>query len=338
MSRYEELQRELKAKPRKWCVTGAAGFIGSHLVENLLDLGQEVNGVDNLSTGHRRNVESFAKNSRFKFFEGEINDGDLMRKACNGVTYVLHQAALGSVPRSIEEPENSNRANVDGFLSALVAARDAKVEKFVYASSSSVYGDAPDLPMREAVLGSLLSPYAATKRINELYAGVFTKNYALKTVGLRYFNVFGPRQDPNGAYAAVIPRWIASLMSGEVCTINGDGETSRDFCFVANVVQANLLAATSNEESGLFNIACGETTSLNALYGALATAIHGPDAPKPRYQPFRQGDIRHSYADISAARARLGYEPVIRINEGIARTVDSYSPGPKASASSGQAS
>lgn len=323
MSRYDELADQLRGAPARWCVTGAAGFIGSHLVERLLDLNQEVVGLDNFSTGRKENIEFLkSKGGKFKFLDGDVCNESALAEGFAGVRFVLHQAALGSVPRSIEDPISSNQANVSGFLSVLVQARISGAEQVVYASSSSVYGDAPALPMREEIVGNLLSPYAATKRIDELYSGVFSRTYGLRSVGLRYFNVFGPRQDPNGAYAAVIPRWISALIKGEECVIYGDGETSRDFCFVENVVQANILAAFSSESGSIFNIACGAKTSLNQLYEHLANELS--PGKKARYQEFRSGDIRHSFADITAAGRVLGYTPKVAVGEGLKRTVSAY--------------
>lgn len=320
-----------------WLVTGCAGFIGSHLVETLLRGGQRVRGLDNFATGYRRNFEAAVKRaggdaaSRFSFIEGDITQLETCQQACAGVDFVLHQAALGSVPRSIKDPLASHRTNVDGFINMLVAARDAKVRRFVFASSSSVYGDHPVLPKVEAQTGRVLSPYAATKHINEVYAGVFQKNYGLETVGLRYFNVFGPRQDPNGAYAAVIPRWMAALVAGQACELNGDGSTSRDFCFVANAVQANLRGALSTHPQAtdcVYNIAVGHRTSLLELYqlirDRLARSVPAAKHLEPRFQPFRDGDIKDSLADISRASERLGYVPTHTIAQGLDETVGYY--------------
>lgn len=330
----DRLQERLARRPQRWLVTGAAGFIGSHLVEALLRRDQEVVGLDNFSTGHRENIEDVIqavgkeRAARFRFLIGDIRDPELCAEACQGVDRVLHQAALGSVPRSIEDPLGSHGANVDGFLQMLVAARDAGVKRFVYASSSSVYGDEPTLPKVEGREGRLLSPYAATKRINEIYAQVFGESYGMETVGLRYFNVFGPRQDPQGPYAAVIPRWILSLLRGESCQIFGDGETSRDFCYVDNAVQANLLAALTEEEEAIgkvFNVACADRTTLNELFEMLrkAAAAHAKEArdAQAAYEDFRPGDVRHSLADIDRARRLLGYAPTHRIGDGIGATV-----------------
>jgi len=333
--RYEQLRRELAAQPKTWLVTGVAGFIGSNLMEALLDLGQTVVGIDNFATGHRHNVDAvlsidgdFAR--RFRFINGDIRDLEACRDACAGVDYVLHQAALGSVPRSIRDPITTAQVNVDGFLNMIVAARDARVKRFVYASSSSVYGDERTLPQVEEKTGRPLSPYAATKVANEMFAAVFQRTYGLETIGLRYFNVFGPRQDPEGQYAAVIPRWIASLMRGEPCRIFGDGETSRDFCHIANAVEANLLAATAPAQATetAYNVACNETTSLNELFVILRDAV-AREHPEVRdatavHDSFRPGDIAHSRADIGKATRALGYERIHRVGEGLPLVVDWY--------------
>ena len=337
MTPYEKLQVTLRAEPKKWLVTGAAGFIGSNLVEALLKLEQSVVGLDNFATGKRANLEEVQRLvtprqwRRFKFIAGDIREGAACQRACQGVDYVLHQGALGSVPRSIAEPLNSHEANVNGTLNMLLAARDQQVRAFVYASSSSVYGDHPALPKVEDRVGHLLSPYATTKAVNELYADVFGRVYNLPCVGLRYFNVFGPRQDPEGAYAAVIPKWLAALLKGEAVRINGDGETSRDFCYVANVVQANLLAATATKPKAVnqvYNIAVGARTTLNQLFELLVDGLT-PDAPvakrpKPVYSDFRAGDVRHSHADISKAKRLLGYRPTHRIDQGLSEAMVWY--------------
>jgi len=337
MSAFEELQRALKTAPRTWLVTGMAGFIGSNLVEALLKLGQRVVGLDNFATGKKSNLEvvrslvSPEQWQRFQFVEGDIADLEVCRQACLGTELVLHQAALGSVPRSLEDPVGTHQANVTGFLNLLVAAREAKVRRFVYASSSAVYGDSPGLPKVEDGIGQPLSPYAATKWMNEVYAGVFARSYEFESIGLRYFNVFGPRQDPEGAYAAVIPKWIAALLRHEPVLINGDGETSRDFCYVENVVQANLLAATtSNAEAvnQVYNIAVGERTTLNELFELLQRTLRQRDPSLPQQQPvhreFRPGDVRHSLADIGKASRLLGYRPTLRIHDGLAMAMDWY--------------
>jgi UDP-N-acetylglucosamine 4-epimerase len=329
-SAYQNLQDALRRAPRTWLVTGAAGFIGSHLVQQLLTLNQKVVGLDNFATGHRRNLDeveslvSAAQWARFNFIEGDITRLADCQRACAGVNYVLHQAALGSVPRSLSDPLLSHASNVDGFINMLVAARDAKVSRFVYASSSSVYGDHPVLPKIEKNIGRPLSPYAATKYINEVYAGTFYRSYGLPVIGLRYFNVFGPRQDPNGAYAAVIPRWFAAAASGEQVIINGDGETSRDFCYIINVVQANLLAATTANPGAVdqvYNIAVGHRTTLNELFEMIRARV-GQSRParaslEPIHQSERAGDVRHSHADISLAQSRLGYMPTHLIAQGL---------------------
>ena len=328
MTRYEELQNELRQATKTWIVTGVAGFIGSNLLETLLKLDQRVVGLDNFATGHQRNLDEVqslvtpAQWGNFKFIKGDIRQLADCQQACAGVDHVLHQAALGSVPRSLADPIATNETNISGFLNMLVAARDAKVQSFTYAASSSTYGDHPALPKVEENIGNPLSPYAVTKYANELYASVFARNYGLKTIGLRYFNVFGPRQDPNGAYAAVIPKWTDALIKAETVFINGDGETSRDFCFVANAVQANLLAAYApeNARDQVYNVAVGDRTTLNQLFAALRDALkaHGVNpAIQPSYRDFRSGDVRHSLADIDKAQRLLGYAPTHRIQDGI---------------------
>lgn len=334
---YNELQSVLRAAPRTWLVTGAAGFIGSNLLETLLRLDQSVLGLDNFSTGYQENLDEVREKvgsikwARARIVEGDIRDLATCQRLCAGVDYVLHQAALGSVPRSMADPIQSHETNVSGFLNMLVAARDAKVARFVYASSSSVYGDHAVLPKVEENIGNPLSPYAATKAINEMYAGVFARAYGLNCIGLRYFNVFGPRQDPNGAYAAVIPRWIAALLRHDPVLINGDGETSRDFSYIDNVVQANLLAATTENPAALnqaFNVAIGETTTLNQLFSLIQQILRRADASiaeqQPIYKDFRPGDIRHSHAAIDKARSLLGYRPSHRIQEGLELAMDWY--------------
>lgn len=337
MSAYQELQAELRAQPRTWLVTGVAGFIGSNLLEALLRLNQRVVGLDNFATGKAGNLEQVqalvapAQWANFQFVEGSISESATCRRAVAGVDFVLHQAALGSVPRSIERPLATHQANATGFLEMLDAARGAKVKGFVYASSSAVYGDHPALPKIEEQTGRLLSPYAATKLINEVYAQTYAKAYGFESIGLRYFNVFGPRQDPDGAYAAVIPRWIAALLRREPVQINGDGETSRDFCFVENVVQANLLAATTSDPAALnqaYNIAVGERTTLNELFRILQDGLRklNPSLPeqRPVYREFRAGDVRHSLADIGKARRLLGYAPALKVREGLALAMGWY--------------
>ena len=349
MMTYTELQTRLIAAPKTWLVTGVAGFIGSNLLETLLKLNQRVVGLDNFSTGYQRNLDevkalvTLEQWDNFCFIEGDIREVDDCRRAmifltslrdgAHPVDYVLHEAALGSVPRSIADPITTNATNIDGFVNMLVAARDAKVSRFVYAASSSTYGDHPDLPKVEANIGKPLSPYAVTKLVNELYADVFARCYGFNTIGLRYFNVFGKRQDPNGAYAAVIPKWTAALLQGDDVFINGDGETSRDFCFIDNAVQANLLAATTQNPEAvnqIYNVAVGERTSLKELYQLIASSL----APQctlspsnPIYRDFRSGDVRHSLADISKSQNLLGYVPTVNVSAGITITMPWYIAG-----------
>jgi UDP-N-acetylglucosamine 4-epimerase len=330
MTAFETLQIELKSTPRNWLVTGVGGFIGSNLLEALLKLDQRVVGLDNFATGHKKNLAEVqtlvtpAQWSRFKLIDGDICQPEVCQQACSGADYVLHQAALGSVPRSIVEPLNSHHSNVTGFINMLVAARDQKAKRLVYASSSAVYGDHPELPKVEDKTGRPLSPYAATKAMNEIYAGVFALAYGFGSIGLRYFNVFGPRQDPDGAYAAVIPKWIAAMIKNEDVRINGDGETSRDFCFIGNVVQANLLAATATDPGAVnqaYNIAVGDRTTLNELYHLLQERLVRANPALagrgPVYHDFRAGDVRHSLADISKAEKLLGFRPACRLPEGL---------------------
>ena len=325
---FENLKNSIQAEPRTWLVTGCAGFIGSNLLETLLLLDQKVVGLDNFSTGFQHNLDevqhsvSQAQWANFNFIEGDIRDLEVCKKAVTGVDYVLHQAALGSVPRSLDDPITTNGVNISGFLNMLVAAREANIKSFVYAASSSTYGDHPDLPKVEDKIGNPLSPYAVTKYVNELYADVFARSYGFSSVGLRYFNVFGKRQNPDGAYAAVIPKWTSSMIKGEDVFINGDGETSRDFCFVENAVQANLLAAANMPEQGsqVFNVAVNARTSLNELFAHLASTLdkNGVKYDKqPVYRDFRTGDVRHSQADITKAHDQLGYNPTHTILEGI---------------------
>ena len=334
---YEELKKELGRSPKTWLVTGVAGFIGSNLLESLLKLNQTVVGLDNFSTGHQHNLDevknlvSQAQWTRFQFMKGDIRVLTDCRTACTEVDYVLHQAALGSVPRSVEDPVATNQNNIDGFLNMLVAARDAQVKRFVYAASSSTYGDHPDLPKVEEKIGNPLSPYAVTKLVNELYADVFARTYGFKTIGLRYFNIFGRRQDPNGAYAAVIPKWIAAMIENEPVYINGDGETSRDFCYIDNAVQANLLAATTSLPEAVnqvYNVAVGDRTTLNDLYHHLRDKLTPQFAylhdAKPIYCNFRAGDVRHSQADVTKASRLIGYQPTHRISEGLAEALEWY--------------
>jgi len=364
MSAYDQLQTRLAAEPHTWLITGVAGFIGSNLLETLLKLNQRVVGLDNFATGHQRNLDEVqtlvtpAQWASFNFIEGDIREladcqsamvwkdpviASEARQSMHPcpVDYVLHQAALGSVPRSLEDPITTNGTNITGFLNMLVAARDAKVKSFTYAASSSTYGDHPGLPKVEDVIGKPLSPYAVTKYVNELYAEVFARCYGFNTIGLRYFNVFGPRQDPSGAYAAVIPKWTAALLQGEPVYINGDGETSRDFCYIANAVQANLLAATTAEPviasearqsmnpalNQVYNVAVGDRTTLNILFGLLRDNLpaHGLGTnAHPVYRDFRAGDVLHSQADIGKAQRLLGYAPTHRLADGIFEAMPWY--------------
>ena len=333
MSRYDQVRTALRAQPRRWLVTGVAGFIGSALLEELLALGQEVVGLDNFATGHQHNLDDVLAGAgdgaaaRFRFIEGDICDLDTCKRACEGVDRVLHQAALGSVPRSIADPLASHRANVDGFLNVMIAARDAGVTRAVYASSSSVYGDHPGLPKVEARIGRQLSPYAVTKYVDELYGGVIQDSYGLEIIGLRYFNVFGRRQDPEGPYAAVIPRWIGRLVAGETCEIFGDGSNSRDFCYVDNAVQANILSAMADASAtnAVYNVGCGGRTDLNELFriirDELATTHPAVAGAEPAMRPPRAGDVLHSQADVSALTQAVGYEPTHLVGPGLVETV-----------------
>ncbi|MBA6412722.1 SDR family oxidoreductase [Parahaliea sp. F7430] len=330
MTSQQRLNDELQQQQYKWLVTGAAGFIGSHLVEELLKQGQRVVGLDNFSTGRQENLDDVrrivgeARWELFDFQEGDICQLEDCQRAVVDADFVLHQAALGSVPRSIKDPLLTNHNNINGFLNVLVAARDAGVRRVVYAASSSTYGDHPDLPKQEERIGKPLSPYAVTKYVNELYAEVFARTYGMDCIGLRYFNVFGPRQDPQGAYAAVIPRWIESQIQGKACRINGDGKTSRDFCFVSNAVQANLLAATATDPGAanqVFNVAVGGRTSLNELFALIRDLLIKAGVtvtiPEPEYADFREGDVRHSQADISKASRLLAYQPEFDVAKGL---------------------
>jgi UDP-N-acetylglucosamine/UDP-N-acetylgalactosamine 4-epimerase len=333
---YSRLREELMSAPKVWLVTGVAGFIGSNLLAELLALGQTVVGLDNFSTGHRSNLDDVlagpsARNPQVRMLEGDIRNLDTCRAACEDVDYVLHHAALGSVPWSMDDPLRTNAVNVDGFVNMLVAAKDAGVNRVVYASSSAVYGDTPDHPQLEGRLGRPLSPYAASKATNEIYALAFQMSYGLQSIGLRYFNVFGKRQDPAGAYAAFIPRWISSLLKGERCRIFGDGETTRDFCYVANVVQANLLAAVtddSNATGQAYNVACAESVTLNQLFQMIRDrlALSDPQFSQavPQYDPFRPGDIRFSCASIEKAARMLSFSPTHDVAQGLAEAVDWY--------------
>ena len=328
MSQYQTVCEQLKQAPKTWLVTGVSGFIGSNLLETLLKLDQEVVGLDNFATGHQYNLDEVQglvtpqQWANFSFIEGDIRHFEDCQKACAGVDYVLHEAALGSVPRSIADPITTNATNISGFLNMLTAARDAEVASFTYAASSSTYGDHPALPKVEEFIGKPLSPYAVTKYVNELYADIFAKTYGFKTIGLRYFNVFGQRQDPNGAYAAVIPKWTASMINGEDVFINGDGETSRDFCFIDNTVQANILAATASDKAKnqVYNVAVGDRTTLNELYCAIQDALAKNDVQfnrDPVYRDFRAGDVRHSQASITKIQQHLGYAPEFKITKGV---------------------
>ena len=334
---YNEIKEQLKTNQKTWLVTGCAGFIGSNLVETLLTLNQNVVGLDNFATGHKYNLNHIKSSvtseqwNNFNFIEGDITNFDTCTNTTKGVDIVLHQAALGSVPRSIDNPVNSNASNVSGFLNMLTASKDNGVKRFVYASSSSVYGDSQELPKVEERTGNLLSPYAVTKYVNELYMGVFYKCYGFESIGLRYFNVFGKRQDPNGAYAAVMPKWISQILNGEDVYINGDGETSRDFTYIDNVVQANIMAGmTTNKEAfaKAYNTAAGGRETLNNLYNAIAKGLKEnlPDLEikEPIYRDFRAGDIRHSNANIDSARILLGYEPTHTLEEGLKESITWY--------------
>ena len=341
MTQFAQVCEELKSNQKTWLITGVAGFIGSNLLEKLLILNQKVVGLDNFDTGHQYNIDQAIKDANkisgknlknnFRFINGDIGILDDCKKACFGVDYVLHQAALGSVPRSIKDPISTNRANIDGFLNMLVASKDAKVKRFVYAASSSTYGDHPDLPKVEDKIGKPLSPYAVTKAVNELYANVFARTYGFKTIGLRYFNIFGKRQDPNGAYAAVIPKWVSAILNKEEVFINGDGETSRDFCYIENTIQINLLAAMTNNDDAtdqIYNVALNDRTSLNKLYKMIEDRLiertEGLKKKEPIYRDYREGDVRHSQANIDKAKKLLGYDPKHLISKGMDEAIDWY--------------
>lgn len=331
MPTYLSAQKKLLNHPKVWLITGVAGFIGSNLLETLLQLNQTVIGLDNLSTGKKDNlseVQSLVSKkqwSKFKFIKGDISNLKTCKVACKNIDYVLHQAALGSVPRSIKDPIRTNKSNISGFLNILQAAKDAEVKSFVYAASSSTYGDHSALPKREHIIGKPLSPYAVTKYVNELYADVFQKSYGFDSIGLRYFNVFGKRQTPNSAYAAVIPKWVDAMVKNRQIFINGDGTTSRDFCFIENAIQANILAATTTKKSALnqvYNIAVGDRTSLNQLYGELKKIIFQQTSiphEKLIYRDFREGDVKHSQADIAKAQKLLGYKPTHKVEDGLTK-------------------
>ncbi len=336
MTKYDVVKKNLKENKKTWLITGVAGFIGSNLLEALLKLDQTVVGLDNFSTGHQKNLEevkalvSEQQWERFQFVEGDIRDLQACQRVVEGIDYVLHQAALGSVPRSVKDPVTTNEANVVGFLNILHAAKEANVKSFTYAGSSSTYGDHKVLPKVEDQIGSPLSPYAVTKYVNELYADVFYRAYGFGSVGLRYFNVFGPRQDPSGAYAAVIPKWTAAMIRGDDIFINGDGETSRDFTHIDNVVQANILAATASpldEKQGAYNVAVGGRVTLNQLFKSIKSALQQNSvsySSAPVYRDFRVGDIRHSQADITKIKELLGYQPVVEFSDGVACSMPWY--------------
>ncbi|WP_193834229.1 MULTISPECIES: NAD-dependent epimerase/dehydratase family protein [Pseudomonadota] len=335
MTTYQQVTDILVNEPKTWLITGVAGFIGSNLLETLLLLNQKVVGLDNFATGFQHNLDEVQSLitaeqwQRFTFIEGDIRNLTDCQTACTGVDYVLHQAALGSVPRSIADPINTNDTNISGFLNMLIAARDAKVASFTYAASSSTYGDHPALPKVEDAIGNPLSPYAVTKYVNELYADVFSRTYGFKTIGLRYFNIFGKRQTPDGAYAAVIPKWTAAMIAGDEVFINGDGDTSRDFNFIENAVQANILAATATEEAKnqVYNVAVGGRTTLNTLFSALKEHLSANGVSytqDPVYRDFRAGDVRHSQADISKIQNALGYAPQFDIIQGIEKAMPWY--------------
>jgi UDP-N-acetylglucosamine/UDP-N-acetylgalactosamine 4-epimerase len=337
MNKYDDIKNELQTSAKKWLVTGVAGFIGSNLLETLLKLGQQVVGLDNFSTGHQHNLDMVQQLvtplqwQNFTFINGDIRNLDDCQKAANGVDKVLHQAALGSVPRSLENPILTNENNLTGFLNMLVASRDNKVAAFVYAASSSTYGDHPELPKVEDKIGNPLSPYAVTKLVNELYSSVFSRCYDFNPIGLRYFNIFGRRQDPNGAYAAVIPKWFAGLMNGEEIFINGDGTTSRDFCYIDNCVQANILAGCADRKDAfnqVYNIAVGDRTTLTELFDYIQDRIAGLKIDyknnEPIYRDFRAGDVKHSLADISKAQELLGYDPEFTVKTGLDQAAKWY--------------
>lgn len=335
MSKYQQVQKELLNEPKTWLITGVAGFIGSNLLEKLLELNQKVVGLDNFATGHQHNLDEVQNIvtdqqwANFMFIEGDIRDPSACNNSVKNVDYVLHQAALGSVPRSINDPLTTNATNIDGFLNMLDAAKNEGVESFTYAASSSTYGDHPGLPKVEDRIGNPLSPYAVTKYVNELYASVYARTYGFKCIGLRYFNVFGQRQDPQGAYAAVIPKWTAAMIEKENIFINGDGETSRDFCFIENTVQMNILAATASDDvkNEVYNVAVGDRTTLNALFDSIKETLSENDveySSEPTYRDFRVGDVRHSQADISKAESNLGYQPEFNIQQGIQKAMPWY--------------
>ena len=321
----------IELRNKKVLVTGGAGFIGSNLCETLLDKGNQVVCLDNFATGKRENLENLLNDTNFTLIEGDIRKLEDCLKASKGVDYILHQAALGSVPRSIKDPITSNDVNVSGFLNMLVAARDNGVKRFVYAASSSTYGDSESMPKVEDVIGKPLSPYAITKYVNELYADIFSKTYGLETIGLRYFNVFGRKQDPNGAYAAVIPKFVSQLMSGESPVINGDGNYSRDFTYIDNVIQANLLSLVTTNEKAIntvYNVAYGDRNTLNDLMGYLKEYLSEFDSKissvEVIYGPNRAGDIPHSHASVNKAKENLNYNPQFSLQQGLKEAVNWY--------------
>ena len=337
MREFEKKIQYLQSNRKSWLVTGAAGFIGSNLLEFLLKNNQKVVGLDDFSTGHQYNLDKVQKLvskeqwANMEFVEGDIRNLKTCQDACASIEIVLHQAALGSVPRSLKDPITTNQVNIDGFLNVLVAAKDQGVNSFVYAASSSTYGDHPGLPKVEEKIGNPLSPYAVTKYVNELYSSVFAQSYGFKSIGLRYFNIFGPRQDPQGAYAAVIPKWIASMLNGEKIIINGDGDTSRDFCFIDNAVEANILAALTENESAIgqvYNVALSDQTDLNQLYSSIKSLIEKRELDievlDPEYRDYRAGDVKHSLANIDKAQSLLGYQPLYKIADGLELTMDWY--------------
>ncbi len=335
MTQYEDIKKQLLSSPKTWLITGIAGFIGSNLLEALLLLNQKVLGLDNFSTGYKHNLDEVEgvvtekQWQNFSFTEGDIRNYETCERVVSGVDYVLHQAALGSVPRSITDPILTNSANITGFLNILTAAKNKRVKNFVYAASSSTYGDHPALPKVEENIGKPLSPYAVTKYVNELYADVFQRTYNFNTIGLRYFNIFGKRQDPNGAYAAVIPKWTSAVIKDDDIYINGDGETSRDFCFIENAIQANILAATAKRGAfnQVYNIAVGGRTSLNELFSMIKNVLAENNinySKKAINQDFRAGDVRHSQADISKINKLLGYQPEFQIHKGIVKAMPWY--------------
>ena len=327
---YEKKYHSIDIQNKSFLVTGGAGFIGSNLVEYLVKWkAKTILVLDNLSTGYLDNISPFLSIESVNFIQGDIRDLKTCQNACRDIDYVFHQAALGSVPRSIKDPITSNDVNISGFLNMLVAAKDNNVTRFIYAASSSTYGNSKELPKIEDSIGKPLSPYAITKYVNELYADIFNRVYGFQSIGLRYFNVFGPRQDPDGAYAAVIPKWINLMLYHQEILINGDGSTSRDFCYVENAVQANILAALANSDANnnIYNIAFGDRTSLNELVDLLRESLKKNDfhyEKESKYQDFREGDVLHSLADITKAKFNLGYDPQFDVKSGIQETIKTY--------------